>query len=961
MGQHYYKVRLQVGRVIGPLDLDRIKLFILKEKITGLETARLYPTGEWKDINQYPEISELLLQKLEGKLGIDVEPKSSELLQVEPPQLEPAQDESLPPKPEHSEEQTATNPDEEATIVINPHEEATVIVPYEPPLIQKLDALSQLENIKDQPIEIQLSSGIANEKTMVLETKTKKKKFEFHKKKFIIAAVIVICVFITFGTEDKKNPQELKPFKVEMPNSKSLDPQKSQKLLTQGLPFYLQDTVEGYKKASRIFKDSVAQDPNNVKALCLLASSYLNLIDVTTRDENYFTVVTRLIELARAKGVDLVEMVIADVELYHILGNSDAAIQRIVEFSKTHPFGAELFYYLALSFYQKGQYSDSLKFLNNIDPKGWFSPKIPFLYGLVYEKNNQPDEAIKAFQDTVNRSHLHIKARSYLAELFFQKENLKEALTHADFVIQHLNLAPHQVLAKAYYYRARALEARSQDIEALHDLELALKHSPDNQDILLEYYTLQARMGAKVQDAQGKAKMFHYLAEGEKALKENNFKAAMAHFLSAREAQYDDPVPLIRIAEVFKRKGDFQSSKLNLAKAVKLNPSKKDYYPKYIQNLIDVYEFEEAKKQLEVFKGLNPPAIAIDRLQGDFYFKQEKLREAYAYYKHALQATNVDSLVYTAYANVLFKGNTFRDAAFYYGLALRFDPFNAEPTVGAGKALAEIEGLAKGVQFIQNALVFSPHKAALLNGIAELYIRKNDAVNGMKFSQNALDSDPHFVLAHKTRGDAFLVQDKTKEALDAYLTFSNLAPFDPGGAIARYRIFLKKMDLKAAKSEIQKVIDQYPRYPGAYYMLAELYKEGQNFTAALEAAKQEIALNPYYVPAYVLAGTVYNLGKDYTNALETLNKALKLDPNFIPTLIQAGIANQGIKAYAATQALLERARGLDPGNPQIHKRLGALYVEMGDRDRAKQHFKAYIDLFPDANDKAEIENYIKAR
>lgn len=78
----HYKVKLPNGRILGPLDLERIRALILKNHITGVEVAREHPEGEWRDINQFPPIAELLLKKASGQL------KKEALAQLEAP-LEP--------------------------------------------------------------------------------------------------------------------------------------------------------------------------------------------------------------------------------------------------------------------------------------------------------------------------------------------------------------------------------------------------------------------------------------------------------------------------------------------------------------------------------------------------------------------------------------------------------------------------------------------------------------------------------------------------------------------------------------------------------------------------------------------------------------------------------------------------------------------------------------------------------
>lgn len=64
-----FKVKHHSGRILGPLDLERIKKLVLKNQITGVELAKEYPNGLWLDINRIPELAELLFRHASGNLG----------------------------------------------------------------------------------------------------------------------------------------------------------------------------------------------------------------------------------------------------------------------------------------------------------------------------------------------------------------------------------------------------------------------------------------------------------------------------------------------------------------------------------------------------------------------------------------------------------------------------------------------------------------------------------------------------------------------------------------------------------------------------------------------------------------------------------------------------------------------------------------------------------------------------
>src|SRR5262249_620047 len=63
-----YKIKLSSGRILGPLDLNRIRLLILNNQITGVEIARQDPEGDWQNIGLFKEIAEILVSQAAGSL-----------------------------------------------------------------------------------------------------------------------------------------------------------------------------------------------------------------------------------------------------------------------------------------------------------------------------------------------------------------------------------------------------------------------------------------------------------------------------------------------------------------------------------------------------------------------------------------------------------------------------------------------------------------------------------------------------------------------------------------------------------------------------------------------------------------------------------------------------------------------------------------------------------------------------
>ena len=61
-----YKIKITPDRVLGPLDLERVQQLVMKGRIQGQEPTAAAPFANWAPFATFPELSELLLKKLEA-------------------------------------------------------------------------------------------------------------------------------------------------------------------------------------------------------------------------------------------------------------------------------------------------------------------------------------------------------------------------------------------------------------------------------------------------------------------------------------------------------------------------------------------------------------------------------------------------------------------------------------------------------------------------------------------------------------------------------------------------------------------------------------------------------------------------------------------------------------------------------------------------------------------------------
>jgi tetratricopeptide (TPR) repeat protein len=275
-----------------------------------------------------------------------------------------------------------------------------------------------------------------------------------------------------------------------------------------------------------------------------------------------------------------------------------------------------------------------------------------------------------------------------------------------------------------------------------------------------------------------------------------------------------------------------------------------------------------------------------------------------------------------------------------------------------------MESIEAAITYLQSEIERQPQsKAKLLTKIADFYTQKGSWDEAQRYVDQAKLIDPSEAGPWKIQAKIYLNQENTnKKALtlaqEAYLSYSDRNNSDPVGYLERYRIFAKQSKFEEAQMELDKIQQIYPKYPNLHYYRGILYQIMGNYQKSIEELNTELKENPTAVRTLTALGKSLNTVGNNAEALGYLKKAMQIDPRSVEAKVQASTSNQRLKNYTGALALLQAAIALDKGNPNLYRQLGFLYREMGDPQNARNAFKKYLEMEPDASDKAEIQRYI---
>ncbi len=940
-----YTIRRRDGSQSEPFSVDDIKKKIRSGELSESDELSLHPTQFSSKVAEYPEFEgefheEKTLLFDRNNFSDPSEEKTRLFGQVDVSKVEDLFEKKTPAIKESANEPVPVDE-------------------FADPVTQKSETI-----VFERPKEF-LSKGESEERP-------RKSKFglKVPKKSFLILIMLALVAYeMLFEDEDpaqkERAPVVMVPVRPQLPSGGSgkVDPEKSVKIYNEALRPYMEDTVQGYRRAVDGFQIALRLDPQNVKALAMLASSYLNLIDSSNKDENTFSVINKLIDLSRLKQLELVETLLAEVEFLAASRRYDAAIQRLVDYSKVSgKFDPVLYYYLGWLYSLKGEYGNAMKYLNFIPSSSLPMPRLYYLRGYLHEENNEFDEAVAEYKRALSLNPKHAKSFLGLVRIAEKKGELKQALRFVEFLTGNPSYLSPPEYVKALIYRSKLELLYNQPDQAIKSLKNAINIEPKNEDLKLEYYSL---LSSSNQNSKYKsiAQMYALVLDGERNLKAGKTHEAISVLLQAQDTFSKSSVPYEKMGDLFSQTGEYERAQSNYKRALEIDPKAAEIAIKLIDALIRNHEWEEAQKYLAKYRSHPKLKSSIDRLAGDLAFHQKSYDQAIGFYRKAMARDTIDTEVYSSYANALSELDQCKDAQFFYSIAQRLDPFNYAAILGAAKCLLKTDNINVAVGRVQEELAKLPRaRPDLLVGIAELYLLAQDPARALQFTQQAKDIDADYPDSYRIEGDIYAKdmlnnKDMKKKALESYKSYSDRKVSDPYGYIQRFDIFLKDSNFESAAEELTRISEVSPRYPELHYRRAQMFSKMGRVKDALTELELELKNNPRLVKALVEQGNIYVRASNPDEAMKSFVKAMEIDPQSAAAKIGAGYVNYLKRQFPSAIALYQSALAIDRGNPDTYKKLGMAYRDSGDAGKAATAFQSYLDLSPDAPDRADFEQY----
>jgi tetratricopeptide (TPR) repeat protein len=994
-----YKVKLNNGRLLGPLDFDRVKALARKGHFSGSESTATAPFTNWREFRMFPELAELLVKKIETEIKV----KHSDTKEIAPPEPAYEATATLVQQPGAPfERHDHTEPEETSlempTLLdikvpsrsIAPGEERTIVGALYPvaEATKSIDA-SELQVIvkKEKAVRLQ-PPAIPVIKTEPIP-KAKTKQILSPRVALFLAAGIVLIGFLS-QYKDEGAPYEfdLKPktapfpfFSVSVPFQvgKQPNPRGSLDLIDAGIPVFERSTPRAIMTAAKdYFFPAVQKNAKSVLARSLLATAYLRLIEVLPRDEFYFESIKKLLNPAPIPADYIPEYVVARTEFLFMLQRYEQALEFVDEYLKKTQT-PELLYQKARIHFERNEIDLALNTINRAlksRNEQSANPRHRLLLAKLLElKKADPSQEVKA----LIKEHPKFGPGLLLdAKLSLQANKHTAALQTLSAILTDPLMLNRLELAQAFLLTARALEGLKRASAALVFADSARELMPDKE----EAETLLYRLKSKLEKG---TKTYSFILNGRSYEREKVYENAENQYIRARESATSNAVPLLLWGRLTEKRGDPVQAIERFRKALQLNPQSTEANLKLAELYIKRYDFAAATTHLDNAATLKRSADQVDYWRGYQYRKLGKLALGESHYRKALSSGSRHAELFVAMADIEAARNNRALAEFYFSMALRYDPLNPSALLGVALSRFYLESPSQSIAFLRGKLSTQPNSAAIMTNLGVIYLLSGDKESAKDFLQNARRSDPTYAEVYRKIGDLarveaesnsedFALKEKNyRYALAAYAGYSILSPNDPEGYLSSAELYFSVRDYGAAAKNYYKVLDLAPNYPGINLRLARISINGNDTKKALELILKEIKNYPDSADALIELGKIYiqqakgfKLANDlaqatqkYEAATGVFTKAAALAEGNADAIFFLGYVHLERGNYDNAQILLERANKIEPLSPDVHIQLGRVYMKKKYKAKAIAAFTDARGLTQDPDTLLEIDNAMR--
>jgi tetratricopeptide (TPR) repeat protein len=941
--QRKWIVRDINGKIFGPFSTEDLNAQIDRAYIVGSEQIAVYPEGRWAPISNSSEFSDRILDALAN----EARPSSQKsATQAETSHQNDSDDEpTKPPVPQDLQPPPITQASR-ATLSVATSPAAPQTPTLKGPVIELTDLRQAVEEPEEDPPS----------------------NFPIY---LIVAALVLFGAALLWPQEKAKKEDSrihlLMPRKGQTEMAEATSKEKFRRALVS----FQSDVFSGYQKAQNELVEIVESAPSNPESAqkvaewyAMLCMTYRELWPFSYQDSVDMRAVSSAMQ--QAKALDPGGGSGATCEIVQLLlsGHMNEA-QRLTE---THlqedAQTAILFEIRGQLFASVGDESNAATYFNQARTlwPGWL--KISVEEAHAQTAQNQFPRAIELYKEVLqqNPKHAVTKIEVGLIEL--------NQFGHEDSALQYLSAGldgsekiPRTTEATGDFAVARIYERKNQKGKALEFAKKAYALNSSN----LEAQGMIIRLAGAGALGKSKSEGGELVYLGDQYRQAGDCFSAQAQYKAAFESEPTNGSAAMKAGQCLWELNQSNEAIEWLRKAIQADPRLVQAYTTLADYYAQRYDYTAATQTLARIQRLQPNSYEVYRGLATVELQRNNYQGAATYALRALKLYETDHESFVVMAKAQLGLQNYQEAQRYVNKALELDSADIDAQTLNGKVIAGVSGVDAGAEYLRAIIArilvnkgqsVPPAAIDLRVALGDIYMQDERYAAAEEAYRQALSLDPRRKKTLVALGKVLQKENEQPQALESFLQAAVLDPSDADAIFLSGQLYADVGKLPEAAKQFERVLKINSRYPRAHTELGRVALRQGDAKTALEQAMQERAMNPELTDTYELAADSYFSLKQYSNCAAEYQRGSR-HHRTAELLVRMARCYRLSGALDSAQSLLRQAQSMESGNPNLYKEQGAIFHMKGMADEAVTAYSTYLNLMPNAPDRAEIESRIQ--
>ena len=398
-----------------------------------------------------------------------------------------------------------------------------------------------------------------------------------------------------------------------------------------------------------------------------------------------------------------------------------------------------------------------------------------------------------------------------------------------------------------------------------------------------------------------------------------------------------------------------------LTRVQRLKPQEINAY--LLQSLVQVKQKdpEAAAKTLEKGLQANPKAIQLYLVRANLADRQKQFEVGEATLLKALALDPKDKRLQTELVRHYVTAAQWDKAEETLRGYLSQEPDNEVHAKELASLLANRGRPKEAEQTLKDFVSAHPQNYDARFALADFYLSMHRGTKAVKTLQQIAADDPSGpkgVKALDRLAALRLTQGHIDEAEKLVAGVLKDNPKDMDAVRLQGQIALFKKDGLKAVNDFRIIVQDQPKNPEAWLLLARAHKLQGDLEQAKEKVAKALELKPDFLEARNFFYGLFLEAKDYDGAIKAIKGALRANDKDISNLISLGDVYVLKGDYVQAQNTFQKVVNLDPQKPQGYFRLGLLKREQKQPDQAMKYFDQALardaDFLPALQQEAAI-------